>query len=137
MALSFDVTYWVQLGWKDTFATPAYTDRQWEYARHRGRETVWTPQVYIDGRSDLVGSHRARLNAAIAKARQNVETTGPSLRLAAGKLDVGAAAAHGKSDVWLVRYDPRTLQVAIGVGENSGRTLPHRNVVRELVHLGS
>ena len=38
--------------------------------------------------------------------------------------------------VWLVRYDPRVLQVAIQRGENGGRTLPHRNVVRELVRLG-
>ncbi len=137
LALSLGVTYWDQLGWKDTFATPAYTDRQWDYARHRGRGTVWTPQVYVDGRSDLVGSDRGKLNAAIAKARQHAETMGPSLRLAAGRLDVGAAAAQDKRDVWLVRYDPRTLQVAIGAGENSGRTLPHRNVVRELVHLGT
>nr|QQZ49836.1 DUF1223 domain-containing protein [Phenylobacterium glaciei] len=29
LALSFGVTYWDQLGWKDTFASKAYTDRQW------------------------------------------------------------------------------------------------------------
>ena len=28
LALSFGVTYWDSLGWKDTFATEAYTDRQ-------------------------------------------------------------------------------------------------------------
>ena len=47
-------------------------------------------------------------------------------------------ACTGKSaDVWLVRYDPRVVQVAIQRGENGGRTLPHRNVVRELVRLGA
>lgn len=137
LALSFGVTYWDELGWKDTFATPAYTRRQWDYAHHRHRGTVWTPQVVINGRSDLVGSDRARLDAAIANARKNAETSGPSLRFAAGQLNVGAGAAQGESDVWLVCYDPRTLQVAIGAGENGGRTLPHRNVVRQLVRLGT
>jgi hypothetical protein len=52
-----------------------------------------------------------------------------------GKLAVGAGAA-ANADVWLVRYDPRVIQVAIGRGENAGRTLPHRNIVRSLVRLG-
>ena len=30
LALSFGVTYWDSLGWKDTFASKAYTDRQWD-----------------------------------------------------------------------------------------------------------
>src|SRR2546430_1231120 len=33
LTLSFGVTYWDQLGWKDTFASPRYTARQWDYAR--------------------------------------------------------------------------------------------------------
>ena len=33
LALSFGVTYWNQLGWKDTFSEPVFTRRQWEYAR--------------------------------------------------------------------------------------------------------
>jgi hypothetical protein len=37
----------------------------------------------------------------------------------------------------MVRYDPRTIQVPIRRGENGGKTLPHRNVVRELVPLGT
>ena len=41
------------------------------------------------------------------------------------------------ADVWLVRFDPRIVQVAVKRGENWGRTLPHRNVVRELVRLGA
>ncbi|MDB5457079.1 MAG: hypothetical protein JWP92_2664, partial [Caulobacter sp.] len=35
-----------------------------------------------------------------------------------------------------VRYDPRIVQVPIQRGENGGRTLPHKNVVRELTRLG-
>jgi hypothetical protein len=36
----------------------------------------------------------------------------------------------------LVRYDPRVHHVPIRRGENGGKTLPHRNVVVELVPLG-
>jgi hypothetical protein len=38
--------------------------------------------------------------------------------------------------VWLVRYDTQVRWVAISAGENSGRKLPHRDVVRQLVALG-
>ncbi len=132
LALSFGVTYWDGLGWKDTFASSAYTDRQWAYARQRGRSNVWTPQVYVDGQADLVGADRAELDQAIARAGMR----GPPLSWQPDTLTVGAGKPTAASDVWLVRYDPRTLDVAIGGGENGGRTLPHRNVVRELIHLG-
>ncbi|HWA64213.1 MAG TPA: DUF1223 domain-containing protein, partial [Caulobacteraceae bacterium] len=60
------------------------------------------------------------------------------IRLAPGVVSVGAAAAvRGAADVWLVRYDPRIVQVPIKRGENGGKTLPHRNVVRELVRIGA
>ena len=36
----------------------------------------------------------------------------------------------------LVRYDPRTLDVEVRHGENAGKTLPHKNIVREMVRLG-
>src|SRR5947209_17182454 len=33
LTLSFGVTYWDHLGWRDTFASAQYTNRQWDYAR--------------------------------------------------------------------------------------------------------
>ena len=132
LALSFAVTYWDSRGWKDTFATKAYTDRQWSYASYRHRNNVWTPQIYIDGKTDLVGTDRTQLDDAIAHASSN----GPSLSWQHRHLLIGAGKAGASADVWLVRYDPHTLNVAISAGENDGRTLPHRNVVRELIHLG-
>ncbi len=51
------------------------------------------------------------------------------------QIDAGKAPAGG-ADIWLVRYDPRTVQVAIRAGENGGRTLPHRDVVHELTRIG-
>lgn len=133
LALSFGVTYWDGLGWKDTFAQPKFTARQYDYAHHRGRNQVWTSQVYVDGKTDLVGSDRARLDQAIA----GTHTSGPSLSWNGSQLSVAAGTASSPCDVWLVRYDPPTLDVAIKAGENDGRTLSHRNVVRQMVNLGS
>ena len=135
LALSFAVTYWDQLGWKDSFGQPAFTARQWDYAHAAGRGEVATPQVIINGRSAVVGYDAAQLAAAIrANARG---PGGPSITSTGAKLVIGKAPAPKAATVWLVRYDPRTLSVAIRAGENGGKTLPHRNIVRSLDPLGS
>ena len=134
LALTFAVTYWDQLGWKDTFASPAFTARQYDYAHGLGHGDVYTPQVVINGRRDLVGANRSELGEAVARAER---VAGPLLSRTQDKISVGDAPAKTAADVWLVRYDPRTLNVPIGAGENSGVTIAHRNVVRALVRLGS
>lgn len=132
--LSFGVTYWDQLGWKDSFASPAFTQRQRDYARALGRDNYGTPQMVINGRINLVGNDRAQLDAAIARAGT---PGGPVIAASAGVLSIGAGPRPAApADVWLIRYDPRTIAVPIGAGENGGRTLPHRNVVRSLIRLG-
>ncbi|MBI1360179.1 MAG: DUF1223 domain-containing protein [Alphaproteobacteria bacterium] len=136
LALSFQVTYWDQLGWKDTFASAENTQRQWDYAHGFHHTSVGTPEVVINGRSDVVGVNRGELNRSIRDA--GPPTGGPDLALSGGTLSVGAGEApRGGADIWLVRYDPRVVQVAIKRGENGGRTLPHRNVVHELKRIGS
>src|SRR5580698_4743089 len=48
ITLSFGVTYWDQLGWKDTFASPQYTARQWDYAHAFHRNNVFTPEIVVN-----------------------------------------------------------------------------------------
>jgi hypothetical protein len=136
LVLSFGVVYWDRLGWKDTFASKENTQRQYDYTNGGlNRRFVATPQVVINGRIDIVGNKRAELTQAIAGAKLPADA--PALTLSGAKLTVAAATApSGGADVWLVRYDPRTVQVPIQAGENGGRTLPHRNVVHELVRIG-
>lgn len=131
LALSFGVTYWDRLGWTDTFGHPAFTARQWAYARRFKRDQVYTPQVVVNGRVHSVGNSRPLLEKLI---RENERRGGPPVALQAGAASIGAGS--GQAEVWMVRYDPRTIPVPIRRGENGGRTLPHRNVVRELVKLG-
>ncbi len=134
LTLTFAVTYWDQLGWKDTFASPQQTARQWDYARGLGHDQVWTPQVVVDGRGDVVGARAGQVEALLAATPAR---TGPALTLAGKTVSVGAGTPPaGGADVWLVRFDPRTIPVAVRAGENGGRTINHRNVVRQLVKLG-
>lgn len=132
LVLSWQVTYWDHLGWKDKFADPAYTERQWRYARALKHDQVWTPQVVVNGRGDVVGSNPAELNNALNKYQRG--KGGPAIALSAGKVTVTGATPGVQ--VELVRYDPRIVQVPIKAGENSGATLPHRNVVKEYAMLG-
>lgn len=132
LALNFAVTYWDQLGWKDTFAKPAYTARQWDYAHAAGRAQVATPQVVINGGGTVVGSNAQTLARAIHDNARG--TGGPRIAAANGKVTI--AAGTGRATVWVVQYDPRNLAVPIRAGENGGRTLDHRNIVRGLTPLG-
>ena len=134
LALSFGVTYWDQLGWKDTFAQPAFTARQWDYAHAGGRAQVFTPQMIVNGRGVLVGADRAQVDAALRKYDRGAG--GPAITLTEGKVLIGAGIAKAPATVWLVRYDPRVQNVPIRAGENGGRTLPHRDIVRSLQRLG-
>jgi hypothetical protein len=135
LALSFDVTYWDNLGWKDTFARTAFTARQVAYARSLRHSGPFTPQVVVDGRSDVVGAKKGEIEQLVGRTRLQ---GGPSIEIKNDEVVLGAAPAQGPAaDVWLVRYDPRTIQVPIKAGENEGRTLPQKNVVRELVRLGA
>ncbi|TCS14085.1 DUF1223 domain-containing protein [Caulobacter sp. BK020] len=134
LALSFGVTYWDQLGWKDTFAQPAFTDRQKAYAHGLGAQ-LGTPQMVVEGREDLIGANARDIDLALRRARPAMDT---AVTLARGRVEIGAGRApKAGADVWLVRYDPRVRQVAIQRGENNGKTLPHRDVVVELTRLGA
>jgi hypothetical protein len=135
LALSFAVTYWDRLGWKDTFAKAQFTERQWQYARAMRQQDVYTPQVVVNGRVAGVGADPGEIEGLISRADRG--TTGPTVTISGGSAEIGAAPGHGQAaDVLLIRYDPRTLEVSVRRGENTGKTLPHRNIVREMVRLG-
>jgi len=134
VALSFGVTYWDNLGWKDTFAQQKFTDRQWAYAKGLRHDNVATPQVVINGRTDVVGQSVGEIDAALRRAKL---APGPALTLTAAGVSVAGAAPARAADVWLVRYNPNVQQVPVKRGENTGKTLPIKNVVKELTRLGA
>jgi hypothetical protein len=134
LALSFAVDYWDRLGWKDRFAHPAYTARQWEYSRAGGRGNVSTPQMIVNGRGVLVGHRKDQVETFIKRFDRG--GAGPAVSVANGRVTVAAGRAAQPANVWLIRYDPRTHNVPIRAGENGGRTLPHKNIVTAVHLLG-
>jgi hypothetical protein len=135
LALTFSVTYWDRLGWKDTFGRPEFTERQYAYARSLGGEGVYTPEVVVNGRAAGVGFDVTEVEALAAKTDRGA--SGPSLAFDGDTLAIGAGGAPaGGAEVWVALYDPGVLEVTIARGENAGRKLAHRNVVRRLVRLG-
>lgn len=135
LALSFNVTYWDYLGWKDTFGREEFTQRQVTYEPSLGRSGPFTPQVVVNGDADAVGAQPGEIEQLIASSGH---AKGPALSLAGGKISIGAGSAPGgKADVWLVRYASGVVEVPVARGENTGRTLPHANVVHSLTRLGS
>ena len=134
LALSYGVTYWDYLGWKDSFASPQFTQRQRDYSARNHDIGVATPQYWINGRQTVLGANPSRVSQLID---QGSPTGGPSLTVVGSNLNIGSGVAPpGGADIWLVHYDPRTIQVAVRAGENGGRTIPHRDIVRELIRIG-
>jgi hypothetical protein len=128
IALSVPVDYWDYLGWKDTLAQHAHSMRQRGYAGERGDRQVYTPQVIVNGSAQVIGSDRQAIEAACksaAKAAVPVTLTRNGDNI---EVDVGAGQGAPAS-VWLLTV-ARATPVAIGRGENHGRTVTYSNVVR-------
>jgi hypothetical protein len=135
LALAFEVDYWDRLGWKDTFSKAAWTARQYAYAHAMARDGVYTPQVVVNGRVEGDGLEPGGLADLMRRGERGA--SGPTVGFAGDAVAVGAAAAPaGGAEVWLARYIPRTVEVAIPRGENAGHTLPYKDVVREMVLIG-
>jgi len=91
LALNFAVDYWDRLGWKDTFATPEYTARQYAYAHALGNGEVYTPQAIVNGRADTTGLDTNQLLQIAARSDRGA--AGPLLTLAADSVTIGTGAA--------------------------------------------
>lgn len=135
LVLSFAVTYWDYLGWKDSFGKEEFTDRQRIYEPALQQRGPYTPQMVVNGRATVVGND-------LGQVRQLIATTpapaGPAITLSGNSVRIGAGeVVPSGADVWLVRFDPDIVEVPVGRGENTGRTLPHTHVVHSLDRLGA
>jgi len=140
IALSVPIDYWDYLGWKDTLASPGHSARQRAYARVRGDRQVYTPQIVVNGSMHVLGSDRAAIERTIVQTDQkpSVMSLPVQLSVVGGNLGVAVKAKdgeHAAGEVWLCPL-ARAIAVAIGRGENHGRTITYHNVVRRWVKLG-
>jgi len=131
--LAFHVDYWDRLGWKDRFATPAYTARQYASMRASGATFVYTPQVLVHGR-DVDASRRA---ATVESARTRPARATISIDSSAdgGDVRVHASVAdkslRRSAQLWLASTDSGLVS-QVTAGENRGVQLHHDHVVRAL-----
>jgi hypothetical protein len=95
IAISLPITYWDMLGWKDTLASEANTRRQKAYAAAMGHGGVYTPQIVVDGVTDVVGSRAAQVEAAIAERR--AQLTGVAREAARVEADSERAAEAARA----------------------------------------
>src|SRR5262245_4222154 len=129
LPLSFHVTYWDRLGWPDTFGLEASTERQRSYADLLSQAGLYTPQMVIGGRVDVVGSQRLRVREAIQLLATHGQP-GPAIAIEDSLLKLGAGPSD-EATIWLFGVD-RTHDVWIHRGENRGRVIRYHNVVREV-----
>jgi len=139
IALAFHVDYWDRLGWKDRFATAAYTDRQYA-AMHANRGTfVYTPQVLVQGR-DLRGWYDlgrdaapiAAVNARPARAQIELDAAAKDRSLAVrAAVRVPNPSDRAGAATYLALVESG-LASDVKAGENSGTHLVHDHVVRVL-----
>ncbi|QJW91554.1 DUF1223 domain-containing protein [Spirosoma taeanense] len=134
--LSFHVDYWNRLGWQDPFSSKQFTDRQRQYDRLLKTQT-YTPQLIINGRQDVIGGQRSRIEQAIRSIQQQPASAfigvDGSLTQDAGQVTVNySLSAKGpyRVNVALLQKEART---AVRNGENGGRTLLNTNVVRQFI----
>jgi hypothetical protein len=138
VALALHVDYWDYIGWKDPFASPDLTRRQRDYADTLGLRMVYTPQMVVDGRIDVVGSHRREVESAIAesagrpKLAVRIEDDGRG----GHRVAIPAGDGSEEATVWLAVLD-NEQETKVGRGENGGRTLKEFNIVREWRRIGT
>jgi hypothetical protein len=140
VAISLPIDIWDYLGWKDTLASPAHSARQRAYSRLRGDREVYTPQIVVNGSMHVFGSDRAAIEDVIAQTDRNSDVMSLPVLLSAddGNLTVAVKSVpseHAGGEVWLCPLTT-AVAVAIGRGENRGRTVTYHNVVRRWVKLG-
>lgn len=146
VVLSEHVDYWNDIGWKDPYSSHQFSVRQGDYALRFNLESPYTPQMIVDGDMELVGSDERR---AIQVIKNTIKTAKLPVVLSsihregdktlAVHIEAGPSDASGRrapAQVWIALAD-NSVQSSVRGGENSGRTLKHVAVVRNLTLVGT
>lgn len=136
IVLSLPVDYWDRLGWKDTFARHAFTERQRAYAAARGDGQVYTPQAVVNGSEHANGANRRAIDASAAttappRLEVQAQQSGDSIAVA---LDAERSGSPHATIVLLPYLASR--DVAVGRGENAHSKLTYTNIVRDIIPVG-
>ncbi len=133
--LGFHVDYWNQLGWKDVFSKSEYSDRQKQYASAFSLNSIYTPQIVVNGKTEFVGSDKTKLQETISKELNN--NVARTIELSAretndGKIVVNVSSANASNNNINIALVQLQAQSNVAKGENEGKVLHHINIVRDL-----
>lgn len=141
--LAWHVDYWDYLGWRDPFGSSSNSRRQRAYARNMRRDTVYTPQVLINGHAEVSNPYRENslieaLQVAGRQSTQELDIEFQVPKLSSQSVDITYTQRQPAKANSLLgsRYDIGLLIVESGLdttptrGENRGRTLRNNHVVR-------
>jgi len=137
IALALHVDYWDYLGWKDSFGSAKFSERQRAYAESIHNSTIYTPQMIVQGASPAVGNRVDEVQRLIARHASQTAKAEVALRREGDMLVVvvkNTGRPAGRSIVQLVRYAPKTT-VTIRAGENAGKRIEYNNTVTKWVTL--
>jgi hypothetical protein len=138
IGLEEHVDYWNHLGWSDLYSGSVYSDRQNQYAAKFGSDTVYTPEMVVNGSSYFVGNDSDSAVQAISKAADDSHGVVALTHEADGKLAVhisGASSRSGTLKVYLAVTESGITSNPTR-GENRGAILTHSALVRSLSTIG-
>ncbi|BDI34051.1 hypothetical protein CCAX7_61020 [Capsulimonas corticalis] len=143
IVLGEHVDYWDHNGWKDRYSNYAFSVRQNGYAKQFHSDSVYTPQMVVDGDVEFVGSDRDKAIHAISRAAASPKATvRVTMSGAADAADIKANVDNlpdvgaGDTAQVIMAITEDNLQSSVAGGENEGRMLSHSAVVREMRLLG-
>ncbi|CAM3754957.1 DUF1223 domain-containing protein [Sphingobacterium prati] len=134
--MALHVDYWDHQGWRDRFSNSKFTERQKQYATWMNLSTLYTPQMVINGKTEMVGSETGKVLQAIQSAM--LETHHENLRLKVEQkegrnIQVSyISTSKAKNTDILIALVQKHASSQVSAGENAGKALSHVQVVREL-----
>jgi hypothetical protein len=133
--LSYHVDYWDRLGWKDRFSDAAFTERQQHYAELLHLNTIYTPQIVVNGRNEFVGSNKSALDKALSASLKDSAVQKLSIQenTSNGKININYETTASKNTDLVINLVQKSAQSSVKAGENAGRELSHVQIVRKQI----
>jgi len=138
IALSEHVDYWNETGWRDRFSSPLFSTRQQDYGQALRQADIYTPQIVVNGREQVLGSDENAVRRAIRAAAQGAAAV-VGLRMSGwdtASFQVRGVPQGVRSAEILLAITESGIESWISGGENNGRRLRHSAIVRSLTSLG-
>jgi hypothetical protein len=136
VTLALHVDYWNSVTWKDKYSSPIFSRRQQLYTHALKTYSNFTPQMFVDGRAQLIGSDMSKARKALTEATKTQKAIVEIVPAADKfKVEITNVPAHENATVFLAVAEDNLASGVRGSG-NSVIKPAHVSVVRELKSVG-